>query len=335
MNAGEYVDIAGQPEVAGLRFRRFKGDSDYPVMSSIGQLSWKADHIDWFESEEELRSQFRSTAESDPLRDLLFAELHGEVIGFYKLSWSRKTPNETAYWITVHLLPDHRGIGIREFMFRAAEDAVRSLAKDHEAEQKTMWAWALDTPNDWRDLVLRSAYSPIWSVVEMVRPNLEDIPATSLPEDIEMRAVKPSDYRAVWEASKEAYRREPWFFESNWDDEHFEEWLRSSLFMPDLWQVAWDGDRIVGTVQNFINAEENRRFDRMRGHTERIFVHPPWRGKGVAKALVARSLAMFKDMGMEEVTLDAHAESSHHSVRVYQSMGYTVVKQFVFCKKPL
>jgi len=120
-----------------------------------------------------------------------------------------------------------------------------------------------------------------------------------------------------------------------WDEAHYERWLSSPTFKPDLWQIAWVGDEIVGSVQSFIDEDENREFGRRRGHTEQIFVVPSWRGKGLAKALIARNLRLLKDKGMTDATLDTEEANVHQAYKVYQRMGYRVVKQFTFYQKPL
>ncbi len=105
--------------------------------------------------------------------------------------------------------------------------------------------------------------------------------------------------------------------------------------MPDLWQVAWHGDDIAGMVENFVLKDFNRILGRRRGFTEGIFVRPPYRGKGLAKALIARSLDVHRGLGMQEVSLDVNAANPYKAARLYEKMGYRVVKRFTFHQKPL
>ncbi len=123
--------------------------------------------------------------------------------------------------------------------------------------------------------------------------------------------------------------------QSEWVEEYYDWLLDSPDFRPKLWQVAWDGDQVVGMVMNEINEDENREYHRLRGYTEGISVRRPWRRQGVAKALIARSLHLLKDMGYAEAALGANPDNPNGAVPLYESMGYRVVKRFAAYRKPL
>ena len=100
-------------------------------------------------------------------------------------------------------------------------------------------------------------------------------------------------------------------------------WIRSRD--PTLWQVAWDGDEIVGMVRPFINAEENARFGVRRGWCENISTRAPWRGRGVASALISRALRALRERGMTEAALGVDAQNETGALRLYQAMGFREV----------
>src|SRR3970282_1470345 len=68
-----------------------------------------------------------------------------------------------------------------------------------------------------------------------------------------------------------------------------------------------DGDQVSGMVLNYINEEENQVYDRRRGYTEDIAVRRPWRRRGLAGALIARSLETLRERGMDEAAPGAGA----------------------------
>jgi len=70
-------------------------------------------------------------------------------------------------------------------------------------------------------------------------------------------------------------------------------------FDPSLWQVAWEGDQVAGGVLGYLDPAENEEEARKRGYTECVWVWRPWRRRGLARALLVRSVAMFVEMGME------------------------------------
>ena len=102
----------------------------------------------------------------------------------------------------------------------------------------------------------------------MVRSLAEPIPDFPLPPGLELRPVRPEQYRPIWDASHEAFR-DHWGY-SPWSEEEYERWLKEPVqFMPALWQVAWDVERdeIAGQIQTYIDARENEKFARRRGYT--------------------------------------------------------------------
>jgi ribosomal protein S18 acetylase RimI-like enzyme len=167
----------------------------------------------------------------------------------------------------------------------------------------------------------------------MVRPNLEDIPNLPLPEGLEVRPGKREHSRAIFKAAAEAFQ-DHWGA-SEWRDEEYEQWLEQPIFNPDLWQVAWDGNEVAGMILNFIHKKENREFNRKRGYTETICVRRPWRKKGLARALLARSFKVLKDQGMTEAALSVDAENTSGALGLYESMGFRVVKKHATYRKPL
>ena len=137
----------------------------------------------------------------------------------------------------------------------------------------------------------------------------------------------------LWQASNEAFR-DHWGF-SEPDDKDYAEWRNSRWFQPQLWQVAWDGDEVVGQVQNFIDTLENQDYKRQRGYTEGISVRRPWRGRGVAKALIVRSMYMHKALGMTEVALGVDTNNPNGALKLYESLGYKAYKTLIVYRKPM
>jgi ribosomal protein S18 acetylase RimI-like enzyme len=167
----------------------------------------------------------------------------------------------------------------------------------------------------------------------MVRSLAEPITLTPLPPGLEVRPVTPEYYRALWEADQEAFR-DHWGYIPGTEAD-YQRWLTEPIFNPGLWQVAWDGGQIAGAVQNFVNAKENEAYHRKRGYTEGIFVRRPWRKRGLARALIMRSLQMFKNMGFTEAALGVDAENLSGALRLYESCGFRAVKRESLYRKPM
>jgi len=329
------VEVAGAPKIDGLVFRRFKDKSDYSVMSSVGKRSWEADGVDNIETEEELASEYDNLSNRDSSSEVIIAEVMGEPVAYGRIWLEPDSGGERVFWHIAHVVPEWRKADLRMAIFRFNEMQIRFMAKNRPwAGKPSCGAWALDEPNDWREMVLAEGYSPVMHFYEMIRQNLEDIPDNPLPEGLELRAAQPEHYLEVWNAHKEAFREKPWFVESRYDREQYELWLNEPTFMPDFWQVAWDGDHVAGMAENHIPLE-NLAFDRKRGHTQILFVLPGWRRRGLAKALLAKSLVMMREGGLKEATLDVETQNTSGEIQLYESMGYRVARKYAHYKKSI
>ena len=166
----------------------------------------------------------------------------------------------------------------------------------------------------------------------MSRP-LTDLPECPLPEGISVRPALPKDYRKIWEAANEAFKDE--YGASDPTEEWYQSYISNPNFQPMLWQVAWDGNEVVGSVQNYVSLEENELEGHNRGYTEAISVRREWRGRGVASALICCSMAMFKALNMDEVALTANTQNPTGAMHLYTNLGYRPYRTLLELKKNL
>lgn len=86
--------------------------------------------------------------------------------------------------------------------------------------------------------------------------------------------------------------------------------------------MAWDGDAVAGMVLNYIDVEENEKFDRKRGYTEDISVRRPWRRRGLARSLLVQSMQDLKRRGMTEAALAVDTENPQGAPGLYRGVGF-------------
>jgi len=320
----------------GLRFRLFKGESDYDAIGELLAKSFEADHIEWTVTADDYRRKDEEPINQDPFKDRLIGEIDEGMVGFCEVSWDQMTKGPRLYRHLSHVVPELRHTGIREALLRWSEARLSEVAHAHPDELAKVYStWANDVENDWKSLVVREGYKPDLHVLEMVRHDLENLPELILPEGVEIRPVRPADVSAVWQLTKEAMRDERDYSEEGYDEAHYQAYLKQPTCNPTLWAVAWAGDEPVGVVRPYVNDDENRQYDRKRGHTENIAVARGWRKKGIASALLARSLRTLRDCGMTSATMDVDAHNPSGALRVYQNLGFEMVKSFTFYQKPL
>jgi ribosomal protein S18 acetylase RimI-like enzyme len=167
----------------------------------------------------------------------------------------------------------------------------------------------------------------------MVRPGLEDIPEAPMPEGLVVRPTRPDELRRVWDAEVDAFQDH--LGAAPPGEIGYRQFLDDPYHDPSLWRVSWDGDEVAGQVRAFINGPENEAVGRKRGYTESISVRPPYRRRGLARALLVRSLHAVKERGMEEAALGVLTENVHGAFRLYESVGFRVTRSWTTLRKPL
>ena len=167
----------------------------------------------------------------------------------------------------------------------------------------------------------------------MVRPSLEDIPDTPLPEGLEVRPALPEHFSAIWHAVEQAYVPEGGGPPTGKIPDEIK---NDPNFQPELWQVAWEvsSGKVVASVMTYINHAENKQMGILRGFTEGISTVPAWQRRGVAKALIARSLKALRQVGMTESALVCSGEKPDN-LKLYAHCGFREVKRDTVYEKPL
>jgi ribosomal protein S18 acetylase RimI-like enzyme len=270
----------------------------------------------------------------DPYRDFLLAEVNGKIIGYTRVWWSKDPSGIYLYNHSVDLLPEWREKGIRNAMLRYNEQKLRELAREHPTGVPRLFqSVVMESERDWIAVLSGEGYKIFRYGFKMVRPNLEEVPDLPFPDEIEVRPVKPEHYRAIIRAWNDACKDMRGQIPIS--DEDFKGFQESPIFEPSIWQIAWQKNEVVGTVLNFIDKQENAQYERKRGHVELISVKRLWRGKGIAKAMIARSLKILKDHGMTEAALGVDAENPSGALHLYQKMGFQIEKRAAFYRKPM
>lgn len=327
------IKVEDAPAIDGLTFRNFRGDEDYPAMLEVNNGSKVADDLEHdLHTLETLKYVYGNTSNHDPTKDVLIAEVDGKMVAFIRIFWEKETDGTRAHWHYGFVLPEWRKKGIGRSMVRWANAHARetetSLGNGGPAHISTSIYSTMPLAES---LMKGESYDPVRYNFNMETPDLDHIPEVPMPEGLEVRPSTPGHYRAIWEASAEA-------FQDHWgateiDQADYDRWLADPRLDHKLWQVAWDGDQVAGMILNFVNHDYNKRTGRKLGYTEDISVRRPWRRRGLARALLCRSMKMFKEMGMEQTALGVDTENPNGALQLYESMGYReVLRETVYRK---
>lgn len=314
--------------------RAWRDQADDRAISEVLNTCMAADGIDIDRSPDDVHNFLARTPGLDPSRDTFLVETDGELVAYGDVTWADEINGPRAYRTDMYVLPRLRKTGLPGILLGRMISRARKIAAGHSGvSPKVIHANLGEAEQDLRDLVEGLGFHSERTFYRMVRRDLENIPDLPLPAGLEIRPARPEHYRAIYDAMKEA-------FEDHWgarpgSDEGYQLWVNDPDADPDLWQVAWDGEQVAGMVLSFIDEDENRRYDRARGYTEDICVRRPWRRKGLARALIARSLRALADAAMNEAALGVDADNQTGALDLYLDLGYEPRWKFFAYRKPL
>jgi mycothiol synthase len=330
------LEIARGLAPAGVTIRRWRTAADYDAMVAIFRKARPVDGTDWEITSATLAADIHGIG----LRAedcILIAEADGRTVGWVRMfdyGLSRKDGRLMIHSGQVDPSWRRRGIG-RALLAAAQAELARILAAKPDAPGTPagLQTWLYAANRSTIGLLDADGYQPWRYMIEMTRP-IDDVPSIDLPAGITSRPVRAEDRRAIVLALNEAMQDHP-----GWPD-WSEDQLMGMIDHPtrgqiDVWQVAWDGERVVGGVLGFIDADENVALGRNRGYTEGIFTVRGWRGRGVASALIARNLRLLKARGLTEAALSVDTENPTGALGLYERHGFREADRMVIYRKEL
>lgn len=318
----------------GLTFRLYRDEHDFPGMVAAFNASRAADGIREVESLAEFTNVYRHLTNCDLATDALILERDGDIVGYSRVTWSVEEATSDRVLLAVWFLrQEARRPGVAEAVLGWAEARLAEIAAAHPHQGTQHFTGYVDEVEAERLEVLTAAgYRRAQTYAEMVRPLSEPIPEFALPEGLELRPVTWEHGRAIWEANDRAFRDHVGYTPQTETD--YEWWRNFEFADPSLWKVAFADDTIAGQVLNYVDTMQNATFDRSWGWTENISVQREWRQRGVAKALIAESMRMFRNMGMTHVALGVHTTNPNGAFPLYEGLGYRVTTQTFEVRKP-
>ena len=319
----------------GLVIRPYAGDADVPHVVRIGNAENEADGVEErFDEESERVWLGRPSEQFDARRDFVMAEIDAEVVAFAGQDWiDTRDGAVRTYRVWGSVDPAYRGRGIGTTLLADNERRARALAATHDVDRPRAFGSFAAEGRPAARLLEAAGYEIDRWFFEMTRPSLEGLVDIPLPDGLELRPIAPEQRLALWRANREAFR-------DHWGGSDESEAAMTRFFDqphtdPGLWLVAWDGDEIAAGVINTINPEENEALGIRRGWLSSVFTRRPWRRRGLARALIAKSLLALRDRGMTSAGLGVDADNRQGALRLYEEAGFAVTERFNAWRKPM
>jgi mycothiol synthase len=251
-------------------------------------------------SAEDLLAEWR---ELDLGRDAWLFEEDGRVVASAAI-WGRGTERLN---IDGYVHPAHTGRGLGTEILRLGEQRIRErgAARVHNA--------TLHADTRGRALLEANGYAFVRAFFRM-QIELEEQPAQPVvPAGLELVALTRDDDPAVHAAAEEA-------FADHWEHtaHDFESWSRRHAETDrSLWFGVRDGAELAAVSVNDVRFGV--------GWIGALGTRRPWRGRGLAQALLVASFGEFWRRGERSVQLAVDASNPTGAVRLYERVGMRTV----------
>jgi len=325
------ITIPHAPAITRLTFRHFRGKTDYALMAQVRKDSKEYDHVDPLSTlesvptAEEIKKHINDD-HCNPFKDIIIAEINGNVIGYSKIGWWTEKDGTWLYLHLQYLVPAWRNKEIDDALLLWSEARIRDIAQTHQTNGKGMYgSSATTTEKEKTALLNRHGYTPAFSMIEMEFTDFTTLHDVSLPDEFTIKPVLPEHIRTIWEANNEVYANRQ--FSIIPTEEDYQEFLNNPNNDYSLWTVAWHNTALAG----FMLAE----IEKDRGNFTEVSIREPYRKKGLAYALMIKTLLKLKKKGITIVRLCTNGENVAGAKSLYEKVGFHVLKTHIRYRKPL
>lgn len=324
-------------ELTSMKFRGFERKSDFPKMAKLIQEISKAEDAGHWATAEDIERDYSHLINSTPETDMSMVENEqGDLIAYVRVGWEVDDEKRQVFGFPLNIHPSRQDAPLYQQLLGWVETRAREVAAETNiSDVRVLRAFLRNVEKDvsFSKALTTHEFKSVRFMNRMICDLNESTEVPHMPEGLEVRPVTESQYRAVFKALDEA-------FQDHWghaplQEEMIEGLMASPNFKPALWQVAWDGNEVAAGILNTVDEAANEQFNLKRGMTDPIFTRRVWRKRGLARALLMRSLQMFKEMGMTEAMLGVDTQNPSGAFTLYESCGFRSTQRSVIYEKSL
>jgi mycothiol synthase len=282
----------------------------------------------------EMRHYYEHLPHTDLTRDVRIVELAGRIVGYARSAWVDRTDGTRTYESTILVEPAMWGRGIGAELLQWCEARARELhaGAPPAGGGPATWhqTWVTQGDPEIAPAVEAAGYRIVRRGAEMVRDTLDDLlPDVPLPEGFELRPVSPDALRSFWEHTVRVFADT--FGEPSHGEDDFAGWRDDPSRDPTLDVVAWHGDEVAAYVLNQLDTGPD---GSRRGELHEVGTVSAYRRRGLARALVARSLHVLRDRGARSAYLGVDLQNPNQALTLYESCGFRVASSSLTYRRP-
>jgi len=169
--------------------------------------------------------------------------------------------------------------------------------------------------------------------VDMRRDLREPLPVMPEIGSLVIRSYEPAWGERVRLAHNEAFA-DHWGSEPQTPEVWNRDFVGDPFFRADLSFVALDGEEVAGYSVNYVVESDWEATGVREGWIGQLGVRRPWRKRGLATALLVRSMEAFAAAGLEAATLGVDAENPTGALGVYERVGFRPIRRSVRLQRP-
>ena len=253
-------------------------------------------------------------------RTMVGRDSAGEIIGYGTVYHRPAEAAEQRIYVNIHVAPDQRNGEVEDALTDWAVTTATDVLAGLEATDKYLCAWLYKKQEDAALRFAARGFEPVRHWWEMER--LLDSEITASVEDgftvVPWLSEHSDSARLVYNAA----------FADHWGSTPMdpESWERlvvdSPAFRLDYSFVAIAGDDVVGYAANEVYPEDWEAAGRSEAWIGGLGVVRDWRKRGIATALLARSMNAMKSDGIDAAMIGVDSASSTGAQDLYQSAGF-------------
>jgi mycothiol synthase len=256
----------------------------------------------------------------DPEHDARLALVDGEPAGWGRIWHAPSGEREERAYLSGTVDPRHRGKGVGtavlEWQIERGTERLRAHPGDLPRHLRTI---EYDWVSDALDLYRRHGFQEVRWMEELLR-GLDAIPEVDSPDGVAIVAWNRAHDEAARVVKNTA-------FADHWgstptDAATWATWLEGHGTRLDLSFLALAGEEVVGYCLNEHYPDDEELLGRRDGWIGSLGVLREWRKRGVASALVVRSLRAFAGEGFTHASIGVDSDNPTGAAGLYRALGF-------------
>jgi mycothiol synthase len=235
--------------------------------------------------------------------------------------------------------PDHRRTGLgRAVLERTAARATELHRRRHPGLPGELLVAVHDGNPGATALLADAGLRPVRYWFDMHRDLAEPPPPAPLPDGLRLMAFDPALDAALDEALRLA-RNDA--FAEHWgsvdrDESSWRQWFTGSrAFRAPVSFAVLDGEEVAGFLLSYEFEAINTAYGLREAWVGQLGTRAPWRGRGVASALITTALRAYAAAGYQRAALNVDTGNATGALGLYERSGFVVKQRWTTQSRPL